>query len=68
VRRGWRLSEAKLHALQIEKLKYTIAKLRHQQFDQSSERRDPRAALGAAAGCLRAAAAAQLAARAKVAV
>ncbi len=31
-------SEAKLRALQIEKLKYTIAKLRHQQFGQSSER------------------------------
>src|SRR5216684_3551264 len=29
---------AKLRALQIEKLKYTIAKLRHQQFGQSSER------------------------------
>src|SRR6266851_1098831 len=31
-------SEAKSRALQIEKLKYTIAKLRHQQFGQSSER------------------------------
>jgi transposase len=31
-------SEAKLRALQIEKLKYMIAKLRHQQFGQSSER------------------------------
>src|SRR6266704_6523227 len=31
-------NEAKLRALQIEKLKYTIAKLRHQQFGQSSER------------------------------
>jgi transposase len=31
-------SEAKLRALEIEKLKYTIAKLRHQQFGQSSER------------------------------
>jgi transposase len=31
-------SEAKLRTLQIEKLKYTIAKLRHQQFGQSSER------------------------------
>src|SRR3979411_1533116 len=31
-------SEAKLRALQIEQLKYTIAKLRHQQFGQSSER------------------------------
>jgi transposase len=31
-------SEAKLRALLIEKLKYTIAKLRHQQFGQSSER------------------------------
>jgi len=31
-------SEAKFRALQIEKLKYTIAKLRHQQFGQSSER------------------------------
>src|SRR6266851_6727400 len=29
---------AKLRALQIEQLKYTIAKLRHQQFGQSSER------------------------------
>jgi len=31
-------SEAKNHALEIEKLKYTIAKLRHMQFGQSSER------------------------------
>jgi transposase len=31
-------SEAKSRALLIEKLKYTIAKLRHQQFGQSSER------------------------------
>jgi transposase len=31
-------NEAKLRVLQIEKLKYTIAKLRHQQFGQSSER------------------------------
>ena len=31
-------NEAKLRALQIEKLEYTIAKLRHQQFGQSSER------------------------------
>jgi transposase len=31
-------NEAKLRALLIEKLKYTIAKLRHQQFGQSSER------------------------------
>src|SRR5258706_10836084 len=31
-------NEAQLRALQIEKLKYTIAKLRHQQFGQSSER------------------------------
>jgi transposase len=31
-------NEAKLRALQIEKLKYTIAKLRHQKFGQSSER------------------------------
>jgi len=31
-------SEAKLRALQIEQLKFTIAKLRHQQFGQSSER------------------------------
>src|SRR6188472_4009211 len=31
-------SEAKLRALLIEKLKYTIAKLRHEQFGQSSER------------------------------
>jgi transposase len=31
-------SEAKVRALQIEKLKYTIAKLRHEQFGQSSER------------------------------
>src|SRR5260370_39486972 len=31
-------SEAKLRALQIEKLKYTIAKLRHEQYGQSSER------------------------------
>src|SRR6202163_347460 len=31
-------NEAKLRALEIEKLKYTIAKLRHQQFGQSSER------------------------------
>ena len=31
-------SEAKLRALQIEQLKYAIAKLRHQQFGQSSER------------------------------
>ena len=30
--------EAKYRALLIEKLKYTIAKLRHQQFGQSSER------------------------------
>ena len=30
--------EAKFRALQIEKLKYTIAKLRHQKFGQSSER------------------------------
>jgi transposase len=31
-------SEAKFHALLIEKLKYTIAKLRHLKFGQSSER------------------------------
>src|ERR1700736_1268086 len=31
-------SEAQYRALQIEKLKYTITKLRHQQFGQSSER------------------------------
>jgi len=31
-------NEAKYRALQIEKLKYTIAKLRHQTFGQSSER------------------------------
>src|SRR5215475_8920538 len=31
-------SEAKSHALQIEKLKFTIAKLRHAQFGQSAER------------------------------
>src|SRR6266581_2750464 len=31
-------NEAKLRTLQIEKLKYMIAKLRHQQFGQSSER------------------------------
>src|SRR5437764_3269015 len=31
-------SEAQYRGLQIEKLKYTIAKLRHQQFGQSSER------------------------------
>ena len=31
-------SEAKFRALLIEKLKYTIAKLRHEQFGQSSER------------------------------
>src|SRR5712672_2829179 len=31
-------SDAKLRTLQIEQLKYTIAKLRHQQFGQSSER------------------------------
>src|SRR5215510_15267873 len=31
-------NEAKLRALEIEKLKYTLAKLRHQQFGQSSER------------------------------
>jgi len=31
-------SEAKFRALLIEKLKYTIAKLRHQQFGQSAER------------------------------
>src|SRR5713226_4683057 len=31
-------NEAKFRALQIEKLKYTIAKLRHEQFGQSSER------------------------------
>jgi transposase len=31
-------NEAQLRALQIEKLKYMIAKLRHQQFGQSSER------------------------------
>ena len=31
-------SEAKLRALEIEKLKYAIAKLRRQQFGQSSER------------------------------
>src|SRR5436853_3368383 len=31
-------SEAQHRALQIEKLKYTIAKLRHEQFGQSSER------------------------------
>src|SRR5205807_6503788 len=30
--------EAKFRALQIEKMKYTIAKLRHQKFGQSSER------------------------------
>jgi transposase len=32
-------SEAKFRALLIEKLKFTIAKLRHEQFGQSSERR-----------------------------
>jgi transposase len=32
-------SEAKFRALLIEKLKYTIAKLRHEQYGQSSERR-----------------------------
>jgi len=31
-------SEAKFRALLIEKLKYTIAKLRHDKFGQSSER------------------------------
>src|SRR5262249_61034608 len=31
-------SEAKFRALVIEKLKFTIAKLRHQNFGQSSER------------------------------
>jgi transposase len=31
-------SEAKHRALLIEKLKYTIAKLRHDKFGQSSER------------------------------
>jgi len=31
-------SEAKFRALLIEKLKYTIAKLRHERFGQSSER------------------------------
>ncbi len=31
-------SEAKLRALEIEKLRYAIAKLRHEQFGQSSER------------------------------
>ena len=31
-------SEAKYRALLIEKLKYTIAKLRHERFGQSSER------------------------------
>ncbi|TXL75469.1 IS66 family transposase [Vineibacter terrae] len=31
-------SEAKLRALQIEQLKHTIAKLRHERFGQSSER------------------------------
>src|SRR5258708_14104822 len=31
-------SEAKFRALLIEKLKYTIAKLRHEKFGQSSER------------------------------
>jgi len=31
-------NEAKSHALLIEKLKYTIAKLRHEQFGQSAER------------------------------
>jgi transposase len=30
--------EAKSHALMIEKLKFTIAKLRHAQFGQSAER------------------------------
>ena len=30
--------EAKFRALLIEKLKYTIAKLRHNKFGQSSER------------------------------
>jgi transposase len=31
-------NEAKSYALQIEKLKFTIAKLRHMQFGQSAER------------------------------
>ena len=31
-------SEAKFRALLIEKMKYTIAKLRHEKFGQSSER------------------------------
>src|ERR1700757_587671 len=31
-------SEAKFRALLIEKLKYTIAKLRHERFGQSAER------------------------------
>jgi transposase len=31
-------NEAKSHALLIEKLKFTIAKLRHMQFGQSAER------------------------------
>jgi transposase len=31
-------SEAKFRALLIEKLKYTISKLRHERFGQSSER------------------------------
>ena len=31
-------NEAKSHALLIEKLKFTIAKLRHAQFGQSAER------------------------------
>ena len=31
-------SESQYRALLIEKFKYTIAKLRHQQFGQSSER------------------------------
>jgi len=37
-RAGAAESEAKFRALLIEKLKYTIAKLRHEQFGQSSER------------------------------
>jgi len=56
-------SEAKLRALQIEQLKYTIAKLRHQQFGQSSERgatleqsSQPRSCRAAAVRCLRASA------------
>ena len=38
-------SEAKSRALQIEQLKYTIAKLRHQQFDQFFIGVEPRVCL-----------------------